>query len=82
MVLVLLAVCLTLIMVINAEVNPIIASNILLRSCLCFPTLSAIILMDLSCSSVVLEITCSMISVQSNEGLRLLSDSPSDSRPW
>lgn len=80
--LVLLAVCLTLIMVINAEVNPVIVSTILLRSCLCFSTLSVIILMDLSCSSVVLEITCSMISVQSNEGLRLLSDSPSDSRPW
>ena len=50
-------VCFSLFMVVNAKVNPVIASTILLRSYLCVSTLSAIILMDLSCCAVGLEIT-------------------------
>ena len=63
-------------MVVNTEFNLFIVSTIFLRSCFRVFTLSVIILMNSSCFPMVLEITCSMISVQSNEGRRLLSGFP------
>ena len=68
-------------MIANSEIKPFISSTILLRPCFCGCTLSAVVLLDSPCFVAILEITCSIISVQSNKDLRLLSDSQMSDSP-